>query len=206
VTTGILAGLLVAGCVSTGNADMFKDCKMTTETLATASGPGYHLTVEGTPTLCLDPENAISETTYAATLIITNTAAVPVEIELRAGQIAGFSFRADSIADARDPRVTTEFDPGPLNESMVENVTATIPAGGAYRFRGDPRYMIQIGNLASRGTMIDGSPTLPEERFDRAFRISFYAFFTLTRDGTKTEISETMPAMLRVIVRDPARE
>jgi hypothetical protein len=185
---------------------MFRDCKMTTETLATADGPGYQLTVEGTPTLCVDPEGTTSETTYAATLIITNTGQGPMQIEHRAGQIAGFSFRADTIADARDPRVTTEFDPGPLNPDMVENTTAVIPPGGEYRFRGDPRYMIQLSNLVSRGAMIDGSPALPEERFDRTFRISFYAFFNLTRDGTKTEVSETLPAMLRVIVRDVANE
>jgi hypothetical protein len=179
---------------------------MTTETLATATGPGYRLTVEGTPNLCLDPENPVSETSYAATLIITNTGQVPVQIDHRAGQIAGFSFRADTIADARDPRVTTEFDPGPLNADMVENASVMIPAGGEYRFRGDPRYMIQISDLATGGTMIDGSPALPEEQFDRLFRISFYAFFTLTRDGAKTEVSETMPATLRVIVRDVAHE
>ncbi len=185
---------------------MFKDCTMTTETLATANGPGYRLTVEGTPTLCVDPEGTTSETAHAATLVITNTGPQPVVIEHRAGQVAGFSFRADSIADARDPRVTTEFDPGPINPDMVENASTTIPAGGEYRFRGDPRYMIQVSNLVSRGTMIDGSPALPEERFDRTFRISFYAFFTLTRDGAKTEVSETLPAMLRVIVRDVANE
>jgi hypothetical protein len=89
---------------------------------------------------------------------------------------------------------------------MVEMATVTIPAGGDYRFRGDPRYMIDIGGLALEGTMIDGSPALPEERFDRSFRLAFYAFFTLTRDGAKTEVSETMPAMLRVIVRDVANE
>lgn len=185
---------------------MFKDCRMTTEILATAQGPGYRLVVEGTPTLCLDPENPVSETMHAATLIITNTGQTPVRIDHRAGQIAGFSFRADTIADARDPRETVSFDPGPLNAEMVENASATIPAGGEYRFRGDPRYMIDIGGLATGGTMVDGSPALPEERFDRAFRISFYAFFTLTRDGSQTEVSETMPAMLRVIVRDVANE
>lgn len=202
----MLAGLLLVACVAKGTAMMFKDCRMTTETLATADGPGYRLTVEGTPTLCLDPQGTESETTHAATLIITNTGQVPVQIDHRAGQIAGFSFRADAIADARDPRETLGFDPGPLNPDMVENASATIPAGGEYRFRGDPRYMIDIGGLASSGTMIDGSPALPEERFDRAFRISFYAFFTLTRDDAKTEVSETMPAMLRVIVRDVAKE
>jgi hypothetical protein len=202
----MVVGLLVAGCVSTGNADMFKDCKMTTETLATANGPGYRLAVEGTPTLCLDPDDPTSETAFAATLIITNTGPGPVQIDHRAGRIAGFSFRADTIADARDPRQTIGFDPGPLNPDMVENATATIPAGGEYRFRGDPRYMIQIGNLATRGTMIDGSLALADERFDRTFRLSFYAFFDLTRDGTKTEVSETMPAMLHVIVRDTSKE
>jgi hypothetical protein len=185
---------------------MFKNCKMTTETLATATGAGYRLTVEGTPVLCLDPENPVSESSYAATLIVTNTGQGPVQMDHRAGPIAGFSFRADTIADARDPRVTTEFDPGPLNSDMVENASVTIPAGGEYRFRGEPRYMIQIGNLATDGVMIDGSPAMPDERFDRLFRISFYAFFTLTRDGAKTEVSETMPAMLRVIVRDVANE
>ncbi|MGL5011480.1 MAG: hypothetical protein ACRC6I_16500 [Paracoccaceae bacterium] len=179
---------------------------MTIETLATAEGPGYRLAVEGTPILCVDPEANTSETTHAATLVITNTGQGPVIINHRAGQIAGFSFRADTIADARDPRVTSEYDPGPVAPAAVENATATIPPGETYRFRGDPRYMIQIGNLAKRGQMVDGSTALPEERFDRSFRISFYAFFDLTRDGVKTEVSETMLAMLRVIVRDVASE
>ncbi len=202
----LVAGLMLAACVEKGTVTMFKDCTMTTETLATAEGQGFRLVVEGTPTLCLDPAEATSETAHAATLVITNTGPGPVQIEHRAGQIAGFSFRADMIADARDPRETIGFDPGPLNAEMVENISATIPAGGEYRFRGDPRYMIEIGGLVTRGAMIDGSPALPEERFDRAFRISFYAFFTLTRDGTKTEVSETMPAMLRVVLRDVTKE
>ncbi len=179
---------------------------LSTVCLSRAVGPVYLLVVEGTPTFCLDPQSDTSETTFAATLIVTNTGPGPVQIDHRSGQIAGFSFRANTIADARDPRQTIGFDPGPLNADMVENASAAIPSGGEYRFRGDPRYMIQIGQIAAQGTMIDGSPALPDERFDRLFRISFYAFFTLTRDGAPTEVSQTMPATLRVMVRDVANE
>ncbi len=185
---------------------MFKDCKMSSEMIATAEGDGYRLSIEASPTLCIDPDQPQDLSPFAATLVITNTTPQSVEIEHWSGEIAGFSFRADAIADARDLRAPEEYDPGPVNTDDVQNTTFTIPAGGEYRFRGDPRYMIQIGNLAARGTMIDGTPALPEERFDRTFRISFYAFFTLTRDGAATEVSETMPAMLRVIVRDVANE
>jgi hypothetical protein len=185
---------------------MFKDCRMEIVTLATAAGAGYRLAIEGTQTLCLDPEGTESETAHAAVLVITNDGATAVQITHRDGPIAGFSFRANEIADALDPRETIGFHTGPLSADKVKTTTASIPPGGAYRFRGDPRYMIQIGSLAKRGMMIDGTPALPDQRFDRTFRISFYAFFELTRDGVKTEVSETMPVALRVVVRDVAHE
>jgi hypothetical protein len=185
---------------------MFRDCKMVVETLAVATGAGYRLAIEGSQTLCLDPESVVSESAHAATLVITNDSPSPLQISHRDGHIAGFSFRADTIADALDPRETIKFHLGPLNADMVKHTTAMIAPGGEYRFRGDPRYMIQIGNLAKRGKMIDGSAALPDQRFDRTFRISFYAFFELTRDGIKTEVSETLPALLRVVVRDVANE
>jgi hypothetical protein len=185
---------------------MFKDCRMTSETIATAEGAGYRLSVEASPMLCIDPAQMQDMFPFAATLVVTNTTSQSVEIEHWSGEIAGFSFRADSIADARDPRVPLAYDPGPVDPDDVQNTTATIPAGGEYRFRGDPRYVIQLTDMATGGTMIDGSPALPEERFDRSFRLTFYVFFSLTRDGVKTEVSETMPAMLRVMVRDVAHE
>jgi hypothetical protein len=185
---------------------MFSDCKMTTEILATVVTAGVQLDIEGSATLCLDPAAMVSETTHAATLVIRNTGPTPVVVGHRAGQVAGFSFRADRIADALDPREVIGFDPGPLNEEMVQTVTVPIAPGGEYRFRGDPRYMIQIGNLARRGMMVDGSTALPDQRFDRAFRIAFFAYFDLTRDGVKIEVAETLPVMLRVVVRDIANE
>lgn len=185
---------------------MFKDCRMDVVTLASAAGAGYRLAVEGTQTLCLDPEGTGSETTHAAVLVITNDGPTPVQITHRDGEIAGFSFRADQIADALDPRETIGFHTGPLNADMVKNTTATIAPGDSYRFRGDPRYMIRIGSLAKRGMMIDGGVAPPDQRFDRTFRISFYAFFDLVRDGVKTEVSETLPAILRIVVRDVAHE
>jgi hypothetical protein len=185
---------------------MFKDCKMTPEMIATAEGDGYRLSIEASPTLCVDPAQVQDLFPFAATLVITNTTSQSVEIEHWSGEIAGFSFRADTVADARDPRATEGYDPGPVNPDDVQNAIATIPAGGEYRFRGDPRYVIQLSDLAATGIMIDGSPALPDERFDRSFRISFYVFFNLTRDGKKTEVSQTLPAMLRVVVRDVANE
>ncbi len=185
---------------------MFKDCQMDIVTLASAAGTGYRLAIEGTQTLCLDPEGAVSETTHAAVLLIMNDGPTPVQITHRDGPIAGFSFRANQIADALDPRETIGFHTGPLSADMVKNTTATIAPGATYRFRGDPRYMIQIGSLAKRGMMVDGSVAPPDQRFDRTFRISFYAFFDLVRDGVKTEVSETLPAMLRVVVRDVSHE
>jgi hypothetical protein len=185
---------------------MFKDCKMVVETLASASGAGYRLAIEGSQTLCLDPTSTESETAHAATLVVTNDGPSPLTINHRDGPIAGFSFRADKIFDALDPREAIDFHTGPLSADMVKHTSATIAPGAEYRFRGDPRYMIQIGSLAKRGAMIDGSLAAPDQYFDRTFRISFYVFFDLTRDGVKTEVSETLPAVLRVVVRDVANE
>ncbi len=200
------ACLIMMGCVTTGKAQMFKDCTMTQQTLATEDGPGYRLAVVGAPQLCVDPAVSFDIWSHAGRLIVTNTGTTPLQINHRAGATGGFSFRADTIADARNPLATLGYETGPIAARDDRKVEVVIAPGESHKVAGDARYMLQPVSLAAMGQMIDGSPALPEERFDRRFRIAFLANLTLTRDGQVTQVEQTMPAMLRIILRDESTE
>ncbi|MGL4321723.1 MAG: hypothetical protein ACRCS3_12755, partial [Paracoccaceae bacterium] len=135
-----------------------------------------------------------------------NTTSAPQTIRLRSGQLAGFSFRAETIADAVDPRQTLVFDPGPINPARIETEVQSIPPGGTFRFRGDPRYMLQISRMVSTGRMVDGSEAPPDQRFDRSFRMKYFAFFEAGIGGDMKEVTQTFEVLLRVVVRDLAHE
>jgi hypothetical protein len=199
-------GFALTACITTGKADMFKDCRMTQETLATEEGPGYRLDVVGAPMLCVDPATAFDIWSHAGRLIVTNTGSQPFEIEHRAGATGGFSFRADAIADARNPLVSIGYESGPVAPASDRKVKVVIAPGESHKVGGDPRYMLQPVNLATTGQMIDGSPALAEERFDRTFRIEFRANILLNMGGKQVTVTETMPAILRIVVRDEANE
>lgn len=185
---------------------MFKDCTMTQETLAAQEGPGYRLDVVGAPKLCVDPAASLDVWAHAGRLIVTNTGTTPLQINHRGGSTAGFSFRAETIADARNPLATIGYETGPIAPGNDRKIEVVIAPGESHKVPGDPRYMLQPVNLAGRGQMIDGTPALPEDRFDRTFRIEFRANIQLTRDGQPMQIDKIMPAVLRIIVRDEARE
>lgn len=185
---------------------MFSECRMTSEVVATATGPGYRLDVLASPVLCVDPSIAQDLWPHAAVLRVTNTGAAPVEISHQAAATAGFSFRADRVSEPRDPADGDDYDPGPIDFDAGQTVTASIAPGAFAMLTGDATYILGPIDLARRGLRPSGAPVSPEERFDRSFRVEFLADFKLTIDGRTTAVQETLPAMLRVIVRDVANE
>jgi hypothetical protein len=189
-----------------GNVTMFKDCKMTEETLAEATGQGYRIAVIASPVLCVEPSQAQNLWPYAAVLEVTNTSGQPIEIEHKAGSVAGFAFRADRVADARDPREGLEYETGPISAADALITKAVIAPGGTHRIGGDPRYILRPIELAKKGERVDGTWAEADERFDRSFRVEFVADLILTIAGAKVQVHETLPAILRIVVRDEANE
>ncbi len=185
---------------------MFSDCKMTEETLAEFAGQGYRIAVIASPMLCVEPSKAQNLWPYAATLEVTNTSGQPIEIEHKDGSVAGFAFRADRVADARDPREGLEYETGPINAAEAIITKATIAPGASHRIGGDPRYILRPIELAKKGERVDGTWAEQDERFDRSFRVEFVADFILTIAGKTLQVHEDLPAILRIMVRDEANE
>jgi hypothetical protein len=185
---------------------MFKDCKMTEETLAEAAGHGYCIAVVASPMLCIEPSKAQNLWPHAAVLEVTNTSGQPIEIEHKDGSVAGFAFRADRVADARDPREGLEYETGPISAADVIITKTTIAPGGSHRITGDPRYILRPIELAKKGERVDGTWAEDDERFDRSFRVEFVADFILTIAGAKVQVHEDLPAILRIMVQDEANE
>jgi hypothetical protein len=202
-----MAALLMLGaCVRSEEMMMFSDCKMTPEVVATATGAGYRLDVMASPVLCVDPTIAQDLWPYAAALRVTNTGAAPVEITYQAGATASFSFRAQRVSEPRDPDDGDDYDSGPIDLDAGQTVTSAIAPGAFATLTGDATYILGPIDLSREGLRPSGIPVGPEERFDRTFRVEFLADFRLSADGRVTTVSETLPALLRVIVRDPSKE
>jgi hypothetical protein len=189
-----------------GNVTMFKDCRMTEEVLVEAAGQGYRIAVIGSPILCVEPSQAQNLWPHAAVLEVTNTSGQPIGIEHKDGSVAGFAFRADRVADARDPREGLEYETGPISAADARVTKTEIAPGAAHRIGGDPRYILRPIELAKKGERVDGTRAGDDERFDRNFRVEFVADFILTIAGTKVQVHEDLPAILRIMVRDEGRE
>lgn len=185
---------------------MFSSCTMAVETIAKAVGPGYSLVVKASPTLCVDPSISQNLWEYVAKLYVTNTSSAPVELTYNTGSMAGFSFRADQIADARDPGAIINFETGPIAAERAGINKVTLAPGAVEVVSGDVLYILEPIQLAAKGERIDGSAVAPVERFDRTFRIEFLAQLVLTAGGEKRSISEKVSANLRIIVRDMTSE
>jgi hypothetical protein len=200
----VLAGL--SGCIGMGNAMNFASCTMTSETLATAEGPGYRLDVVGAPVLCVDPAQSFDIWSHAGRLVVTNTGADPMVLVHTAGSNAVFSFAAETMADARNPLETIGYETGPIAAERQKRVEVTLAPGEAARVPGDPRYLLELVSRASLGQMLDGSAALADERFDRLFRITFEAKLQVTRGGVTAQVRDDLPTVLRIILRDPGSE
>jgi hypothetical protein len=195
-----------AACVAPEEMMMFSECRMTQEVVATATGAGYRLDVVASPVLCVDPSVAQDLWPYAAVLRVTNTGAAPVEITYRTGETAAFSFRAQRVSEPRDPADGDDYEFGPVDFDAGRTVTATIAPGDFAALTGDAAYILGPIDLARHGMRPGGTPVGPEERFDRYFRVEFLADFQLSTGGRAVNVHETLPAMLRVIIRDLASE
>jgi hypothetical protein len=202
----LTAVAMMMACVPGEERMMFSDCKMTQEVVATAAGPGYRLDVLASPVLCIDPSVAQDLWPYAAVLRVTNTGDAPVEVTHQAGATAGFSFRAERVSEPRDPADGDDYDPGPVDFDAGRTVTLAIAPGAFATLTGDATYILGPIDLAREGLRPSGVPVGPEERFDRSFRVAFLADFKLSAGGRTVTVTETLPAMLRIILRDPARE
>jgi hypothetical protein len=185
---------------------MFSACTMAVETLAEAEGPGYKLRVVGSPNLCVDPSVSQSLWDFAAKLVVTNTSGKAYDLEFNEGATAGFTFRAERVADARDPREGIDYETGPIDPAMASVGRMTLAAGAEHTFGGDPRYILEPIQLAVKGERVDGSAAEPDERWDRSFRVEFLADIVRFEDGVQRNILEEMPAILRIVVRDVGRE
>jgi hypothetical protein len=198
--------MMLAACVRSEEMMMFSDCKMTQEIVATATGAGYRLDVVASPVLCVDPSVAQDLWPYAATLRVTNTGAAPVEITHKTGETAAFSFRAQRVSEPRDPADGDDYEFGPIDFDAGQTVMAVVAPGDFAALTGDASYILAAIDLARQGVRPSGAPVGPEERFDRSFRVEFLADFRLSAGGNAVNVQETLPAMLRVIVRDLAKE
>jgi hypothetical protein len=185
---------------------MFSACTMAVETLAEAEGPGYKLKVVGSPNLCVDPSVSQNLWDYAAKLVVTNTSSKAYDLEYNEGATSGFTFRADRVADARDPREGLDYETGPINPAMASVARTTLAAGAEMTFEGDPRYILEPIQLAVKGARVDGSAAELDERWDRSFRVEFLADIVRFEDGVQRNITEEMPAILRIVVRDVTKE
>lgn len=185
---------------------MFSACTMAVETIAEAEGPGFRLVIKASPSLCVDPSISQNLWDYAAKLTLTNTSGKPYDIAYNTGSTAGFSFRADRVADARDPREGLEYETGPIAPERAGVARKTLAAGAEEVLIGDPRYILEPIQLAVKGMRVDGSEAAPDERWDRSFRVEFLADIVRMEDGVQRNITAEMPAILRIVVRDVARE
>jgi hypothetical protein len=185
---------------------MFSTCTMAVETIAEAAGPGYRLAVMASPSLCVDPSVSQNLWDYAAKLVVTNTSGKPFDIIHNEGATAGFTFRADRVADAHDPREGIDYETGPIDPALASVKRTSLAPGAELTLTGDPRYILEPIQLAVRGERVDGGQAALEERFDRSFRAEFVADFTLVADGVERRVLEEMPAILRIVVRDLTRE
>jgi hypothetical protein len=185
---------------------MFSACTMAVETIAEADGPGYRLAVRASPSLCVDPSQSQNLWDHAAKLVVTNTSGAPFELVYNTGSVAGFSFRADRVADARDPRAGIEYETGPIAPERAGVARVTLAPGATETLIGDPRYILEPIQLAVKGLRVDGSAVDPDERYERSFRVGFLAELVIYEAGVKRDISTEMPAILRIVVRDVTRE
>lgn len=185
---------------------MFSACTMAVKTIVEADGPGYRLAVKASPTLCVDPSQSQDLWDFAARLHVTNTSGVAVELVYNTGSTAGFSFRADRIADVRDERDGIAYETGPIAAEHAGVARVTLAPGAEEAVTGDLRYILKPIQLAVKGERVDGRGVALEERFDRSFRIEFLAELVLNAGGEKRTITERMPASLSIIVRDATRE
>jgi hypothetical protein len=185
---------------------MFSACTMAVETLAEAEGPGYRLKVVGSPNLCVDPSVSQNLWDYAAKLVVTNTSARAYELEYNEGATAGFTFHADRVADARDPREGIDYETGPIDPTQAAVKRSTLAPGAEITFGGDPRYILEPIQLAVKGARVDGGPADADERWERSFRVEFVADIVRFEDGVQRNIVEELPAILRIVVRDLANE
>ncbi|MGL5010246.1 MAG: hypothetical protein ACRC6I_10210, partial [Paracoccaceae bacterium] len=161
---------------------------------------------KASPTLCVDPSQSQDLWGFAAKLHVTNTSGAPFDLVYNTGSMAGFSFRADRVADARDPREGIDYETGPIAAERAGISRITLAPGAEEVLIGDPRYILEPIQLAVKGERVDGSAAEADERFDRSFRVEFLAELVTYVGGEKRNITEEMPAILRIIVRDLARE
>jgi hypothetical protein len=185
---------------------MFSACTMAVETIAEAEGPGYKLVIKASPALCVDPSVSQNLWDYAAKLHVTNTSGTPFDLVYNTGSMAGFSFRADRVADARDPREGIDYETGPIAPERAGVARVTLAPGAEEVLIGDPRYILEPIQLAVKGERVDGSGAELDERFDRSFRVEFLAELVVYEGEAKRTISQEMPAILRIVVRDLTRE
>ncbi len=185
---------------------MFSACSMAVETIAEAVGVGYTLTIKASPSLCVDPSVSQNLWDYAAKLTVTNTQAKPFDLVYNTGSMAGFSFRADRVSDARDPREGIDYETGPIAPERAGVARVTLAPGAEEVLIGDPRYILEPIQLAVKGARVDGSGAEADERWDRSFRVEFLAELVVYEGEVKRSISEEMPAILRIVVRDVGRE
>jgi hypothetical protein len=185
---------------------MFSACTMAVETIAEAEGPGYKLVIKASPSLCVDPSISQDLWGYAAKLTLTNTSGKAYDIAYNTGSTAGFSFRADRVADARDPREGIEYETGPIAAERAGVKRMSLAPGAEEELIGDPRYILEPIQLAVKGSRVDGSAAELDERWDRSFRVEFLADIVRFEDGVQRNITEEMPAILRIVVRDVTKE
>lgn len=185
---------------------MFSACTMAIETIAEAEGPGYKLVVKASPSLCVDPTVSPNLWDFAAKLTVINTSGKPFDMIYNEGATAGFTFRADRVADARDPREGIDYETGPLDPALASVKRSTLTPGAERVLTGDPRYILEPIHMTMRGERVDGTAAALDERFDRSFRVAFAADFTVVQDGVERRVFEEMPAILRIVVRDVSRE
>lgn len=185
---------------------MFSACSMAVETIAEMVGAGYTLAIKASPRLCVDPSVSQNLWDYAAKLSVTNTSGKPFDLVFNTGSMAGFSFRADRVADARDPREGIDYETGPIAPDLAGVARVTLAPGAEQVLTGDPRYILEPIQLAVNGARVDGSAAEADERWDRSFRVEFRTDLVVYEGEVKRSISEDIPAILRIVVRDVARE
>jgi hypothetical protein len=196
----------MVGPVGAEETDMFSDCKMAQAVVAQADGEGYRLDVLASPVLCVDPTIAQDLWAYAGVLQVTNTGAAPMELTHHTGESGGLSFRGDRVAEAHDPADGEDYDQGPIDFSAGGLVTQTIAPGAAATVIGDPRYILTAIDLAQSGRTASGLAVATEARFDRSFRVTFLAQLTIVSGGSPRDIKHSLPAILRIQLKDSDNE
>jgi hypothetical protein len=165
-------------------------------------GNGYRLEILASPVLCVDPSVAQDLWPFAGVLRVINTGQALITLTHHTGETGGFSFRGDRVAEPHDPADAAPYDTGPIDFAAGGQVRAVIAPQGFAEVIGDPSYILTAISLAQSGLRPGGQPVGPQEQRDRVFRIEFMADVTLETAAGTVAVQETMPAMLRVIVRD----